>query len=119
MADMMVIGGWRDASYEYLMMDDCWLSKERTNKGKLQADPARFPSGIKALADYFHKLGLKFGIYEDYGTKTCAGYPGSLGYFDIDAQTFAYSGVWTISSLMDVGFPEFGQALVKTGQKKD
>ena len=53
----------------------------------------RFPSGIKALADYVHKLGLKFGIYADYGTRTCAGYPGSLGHLETDARTFAEWGV--------------------------
>ena len=123
MADMLVIGGWRDAGYEYLMMDDCWLSKNRTLEGKLQADPDRFPSGIKALAEYCHKLGLKFGIYEDYGTETCAGYPGSLGHFDIDAQTFAewgvdyvkFDGCHSDPATMDVGFPQFGEALARTG----
>ena len=45
------------------MLDDCWSSMERSSKGELMADPDRFPSGIKALADYVHKLGLKFGIY--------------------------------------------------------
>ena len=54
---------------------------------------SRFPSGIKALADYVHKLGLKFGIYADYGTRTCAGYPGSLGHLETDARTFAEWGV--------------------------
>ena len=53
----------------------------------------RFPSGIKSLADYVHKLGLKFGIYADYGTRTCAGYPGSLGHLETDARTFAEWGV--------------------------
>ena len=53
----------------------------------------RFPSGIKALAGYVHKLGLKFGIYADYGTRTCAGYPGSLGHLETDARTFAEWGV--------------------------
>lgn len=40
-----------------------------------------------------HSLGLKFGIYQDYGTHTCAGYPGIIGYEAIDAQTFADWGV--------------------------
>ena len=50
--------------------------------GMLQADKDRFPGGIKALADYVHDLGLKFGIYEDYGTETCAGYPGVIGHME-------------------------------------
>ena len=61
----------------------CW------RRGLLQPDAARFPSGIKALADYVHSKGLKFGIYEDYGNFTCAGYPGILGSLQVDANTFA------------------------------
>ena len=52
-------------------------------RGLLQPDGARFPSGIKALADYVHSKGLKFGIYEDYGNYTCAGYPGILGHLKV------------------------------------
>ena len=65
----------------------------RSPEGKLQPDPKRFPSGIPALADYVHKLGLKFGIYEDYGNLTCGGYPGILGHLQTDANTFAEWGV--------------------------
>ena len=53
-----------EAGYEYIMMDDCWLSHNRTEDGRLQPDPARFPSDLPALVNYCHKLGLKFGIYE-------------------------------------------------------
>ena len=97
-----VTGSWLEAGYEYIMMDDCWLSHQRTEEGRLQPDPERFPSGLPALVNYCHKLGLKFGIYEvlrfiimtlnireylqDYGTKTCAGYPGSLGHLETDAK---------------------------------
>ena len=59
----------------------------------MQPDGARFPSGIKALADYVHSKGLKFGIYEDYGNYTCGGYPGILGHLEEDAKTFADWGV--------------------------
>lgn len=85
----MVSEGYLDAGYEYLIVDDCWMAKERDESGRLQSDPDRFPSGIKALADYVHGKGLKFGLYEDYGTKTCAGYPGILGHLQTDAETFA------------------------------
>ena len=61
---MQVTEGWLEAGYEYIMMDDCWLSQERTAEGRLEPDPARFPSGLPALVKYCHKLGLKFGIYE-------------------------------------------------------
>lgn len=62
MADLMVSDGWRDAGYEYLCIDDCWMAPERDSKGRLQADPKRFPSGIKHLANYvsFRADGLFF-----------------------------------------------------------
>jgi alpha-N-acetylgalactosaminidase len=78
-ADRMVADGFLELGYEYIMLDDCWLAEKRDeNTGRLQPDPKRFPSGIKALADYVHSKGLKFGIYEDYGFLTCAGYPGIM-----------------------------------------
>jgi len=88
-ADLMVSEGYQAAGYEYVNVDDCWPAQERAADGRLQGDPVRFPSGMRALADYIHAKGLKFGIYEDTGTKTCAGYPGSLYHMQLDAQTFA------------------------------
>lgn len=75
-------------------IDDCWQNRTRDPISlRLQADSARFPHGIKALADYMHARGLKLGIHTDYGTSTCEGYPGTpLEYQQIDAQTFA--GRW-------------------------
>ena len=52
MADRMAADGYKEAGYEYVIIDDCWLAKERDPDDKLQPDPKRFPSGIKALADY-------------------------------------------------------------------
>jgi len=93
MADFMVFSGMKAAGYEYINIDDCWLDKQRSKDGLLVPDPKRFPSGIKALADYVHKLGLKFGIYEDCGSATCGEYPGSLGFEYLDVMTFAHWGV--------------------------
>lgn len=76
-------------SYEYINLDDGWSEKERDPLGRLVGNKLKFPSGIKALADYVHSKGLKFGIYSDAGSMTCAKYPGSLGYEAVDAQTFA------------------------------
>ena len=76
MADRIVEDGYRDLGYEYIIIDDCWSLRERVD-GKLVADPALFPNGMKALADYIHSKGLKFGMYSCAGTKTCAGYPSS------------------------------------------
>ncbi len=88
-ADAMVSSGMRDAGYDYVNLDDCWAASARDADGHLRADPAKFPHGMKALADYVHARGLKLGIYEDVGTKTCAGYPGSYGHVQDDAGTFA------------------------------
>ena len=78
-ADAMVINGMKDAGYQYINLDDCWHG-ERDAQGFIQPDPKRFPSGMKALADYVHSKGLKLGIYSDAGWKTCGGKPGSRGH---------------------------------------
>ncbi|HEX7804509.1 MAG TPA: glycoside hydrolase family 27 protein [Pseudoxanthomonas sp.] len=92
MADAMVSSGMRDAGYRYIVIDDCWHG-ERDRDGFIQADPQRFPSGMKALGDYIHAKGLKFGIYSDAGRKTCGGRPGSQGYEFQDALQYARWGV--------------------------
>ena len=76
MADAMVTSGMRDAGYQYLVIDDCWQI-DRDAQGNILPDPERFPSGMKALADYVHSKGLKFGLYSDAGTLTCQKRPGS------------------------------------------
>src|SRR6266700_861045 len=86
-ADAMVASGMRDAGYRYVNLDDCWQG-ERDARGFITADSQRFPSGIKALADYVHAKGLKLGIYSDAGWKTCGGRPGSRGYEYQDALTY-------------------------------
>jgi len=93
MADAMVSSGMRDAGYKYLILDDCWLAPERDSLQNLQADPKKFPDGMKALGDYIHSKGLKFGIYNCAGTKTCAGFPGTHGHEYQDALTYASWGV--------------------------
>lgn len=92
MADQIVEEGYRDAGYEYVIIDDCWSLKERV-EGKLAADPALFPHGMKYLSDYIHSKGLKFGMYSCAGFLTCAGYPSSYGYEYQDAKQFAEWGV--------------------------
>ncbi len=87
-ADAMVSSGLRDAGYTYINIDDCWHG-QRDADGFIQPDPKRFPSGMKALADYVHARGLKLGIYSDAGTETCAGRPGSLGHEYQDALQYA------------------------------
>jgi alpha-galactosidase len=92
MADAMVGSGMRDAGYEYLVVDDCW-QVARAPDGTIIADPLRFPNGIAALAEYVHGRGLKLGIYTDAGFYTCQGRPGSYGYEQQDAETYAAWGV--------------------------
>ena len=92
-ADKMVEQGLLDCGYEYLVIDDCWSLRKRDEEGRLIADPEKFPHGMKAVADYVHSKGLKFGMYSCAGNLTCAGYPGSFEHEFIDADTFASWGV--------------------------
>ncbi|MFA3782234.1 glycoside hydrolase family 27 protein [Melioribacteraceae bacterium 4301-Me] len=92
MADAMVASGMKDAGYQYIVIDDCWHGY-RDSLGFIHPDPNRFPSGIKALADYIHSKGLKFGIYSDAGWETCQSKPGSRGHEYQDALTYAKWGV--------------------------
>ena len=91
-ADAMVEGGFRDAGYEYIFIDDLWQGG-RDRHNNIIPDPKKFPSGIKALADYVHSKGLKLGIYSDAAQLTCGGWTASLGFEDQDARTFASWGV--------------------------
>ena len=100
-ADVMVSSGMKDAGYVYLNLDDNWMATSRDSSGNLRADPTRFPSGMKALGDYIHSKGLKFGIYGDHGLLTCYHYyngpssaqSGSYGKETRDANTYASWGV--------------------------
>jgi alpha-galactosidase len=96
----MVSSGMKDAGYQYVVVDDCWFDPQRDSAGNLRANPTKFPSGMKALGDYIHSKGLKFGIYEAPNEKTCAqgvgtypGSTGSKGHEVQDAATFASWGV--------------------------
>ena len=97
MADALQTDGYVAAGYKTISIDDCWESGTpgvlRRPGEPLQMNASRFPSGPKALADYIHARGAKFGIYSDEGTQTCQGYYGSRGYEDLDARTFASWGV--------------------------
>ncbi len=91
-ADAMVASGMRDAGYQYIVIDDCW-QVSRDADGNIVVDPDRFPSGMKALADYVHSKGLKFGLYSCAGEFTCGGRPGSKGHEYQDARQYAAWGV--------------------------
>jgi len=92
MADAMVKSGMKEAGYQYVVIDDCWQASRDSN-ANIVANLQRFPRGIKALADYIHSLGLKFGIYSDAGAFTCQKRPGGLGHEYQDALMYASWGV--------------------------
>ncbi len=104
-ADAMVRLGLDKLGYNQVNIDDCWMQRTRDANGNLQVDTTRFPgtdprlpagssaNPLKALGDYIHSKGLKFGIYEDAGYETCQGAAGSYGHFQQDADLYASWGV--------------------------
>jgi len=124
MGDHLVSDGYYDLGYKTIHIDDCWLEMNRSADGKLVPDQQRFPHGIDGLASYLHNKSVRLGIYECVGWKTCGGYPGSYGYEEVDAQTFAswgidhlkYDGCFANDSMMNTGFNKMGQSLLATGR---
>jgi len=119
-AAAMVADGMKAAGYDYVNIDDCWAEPQRDASGNLVPNPAKFPDGIKPVADYVHSLGMKLGIYEDSGTHTCSssGFPGSLGHEYQDALTFAEWGVDYLK-YDDCDIPASGQNVAATVQRYD
>jgi len=125
MAERLMRDGYRAAGYEYVGIDDCWMAGTRDGDGRMLADPERFPSGIKALADFAHARGLKLGLYSDIGLKTCERYPGMAGHMEIDAETFAsweidylkVDGCFANFDMYGVLYPELGRLLNQTGRQ--
>lgn len=133
-ADAMAANGMRAAGYRYVIIDDCWFDPQRDANGNLNPNAERFPSGMRALGDYIHRRGLKFGMYEVPTEKTCAqrggAYPGatgSAGHERQDARRFASWGVdylkydWcspdgTIEDQV-AGFAKMRDALAATGRR--
>jgi Alpha galactosidase A len=125
-ARLLVDHGYLAAGYRYVQIDDCWSTKKRNaTTGDLEADPIRFPRGMRALADDLHGMGLLLGLYGDIGTETCAGYPGFAGHFEQDAHRLAID--WLVDSIKvdcchsnrktyNATYPAFGQALNSTGR---
>lgn len=124
-ADAMLEKGFLDAGYNIVSVDDFWMARERDEHGDLMPDPERFPSGMKALGDYLHERGFKFGLYAGAGVLTYAGKAGSFGYERQDAKKFAEWGVDLLK--YDFGyvapgndaahlFRRMGQALRESGR---
>ena len=122
-ADAIASNGMKDAGYQYVVIDDCW-QVERDESGNIVVDPKHFPSGMKALADYVHSKGLKFGLYSDAGAKTCAGRPGSQGHEYQDALQYARWGVdylkydWCSTETRNAqeAYATMSKALLSTGR---
>ena len=125
MAEAMVSSGMVAAGYDHIFIDDGWQGG-RDNRNNLIPDPAKFPSGIKALADFVHSKGIKLGIYSDAAPLTCAGYTASLHFEDQDAKTFAkwevdylkydYCGAPEDSATAKIRYKTMGDALRKSGR---
>ena len=124
-ADALVASGLAAAGYNTIHLDDCILDKAGRDNvtHELRADPVRFPSGFKALADYLHAKNLAFGFYTAESSTTCGGWPGSAGYEALDAQTFASWGVDYLKAdgcgpadYYPVGYPALGAALQASGR---
>jgi alpha-galactosidase len=122
-ADALLSSGMRNAGYEYIVLDDCWQSG-RDSAGNILADPQKFPSGMKSLADYLHSKGFKFGLYSCAGTMTCAKRPGSRGYEYADARQYALWSVdyvkydWCHTSTQDAraSYTLMSEAIRKAGR---
>jgi len=122
MADIVATNGMKAVGYQFINVDDCWAYARNSN-GLIQPDPTTFPEGMKALANYVHADGLKFGVYTDHGTTTCAGRPSSYGYEYIDANTYASWGVdylkddncnWPPNDIPAVDYSNMSQALMES-----
>lgn len=122
--DSLVSLGLKDLGYNYVNLDDCWQAAERDESGRVVPDSKRFPSGMKALGEYIHSKGLKFGIYSSAGFKTCQAFPASLGLEELDAAAYKEWGVDYLkydNCFTDHGtpyqrYPPMGQALDATGR---
>jgi alpha-galactosidase len=122
-ADSLVSSGMKDAGYQYVVIDDCWQIS-RDSAGNIVVDARNFPNGIKPVADYVHSKGLRFGIYTDAGRRTCEGRPGSYGYEELDARTYATWGVdyvkvdWCNAEGIDAPtqYAKIRDALLKSGR---
>ncbi|XP_026316102.1 alpha-N-acetylgalactosaminidase-like isoform X2 [Hyposmocoma kahamanoa] len=123
-ADAFYTEGYQEAGYEYIIIDDCWSERTRDEFGSLVPDRKRFPRGMKYIADYIHKRGLKFGMYTNIAYDTCMRYPGSRGYFEKDAKLFAswdvdylkVDGCFVAESYLDHAYIDLGKALNETGR---
>ena len=101
------------AGYKSIHIDAGWLLPTRDHAGNLQVDPAKFPSGITALSDYVHSLGLQLGGYTDLAKGSCGTGPGSLGFYEQDALWFANVAKLDYLKVVDFAAPVCVPPLLK------
>ncbi len=120
-ADAFVSLGLINHGWSYINIDDCWQADRNPQTGEIICDP-RFPD-MKALADYIHSKGLKFGTYTSIAGMTCQLRPGSLGFFDKDVQTYSNWGVdfvkvdWLGGDNPQNAYKQFGDAIRKHSRR--
>ena len=123
-ADALIESGMQGLGYRYVVIDDAWHESVRDDNGDLTENRWAFPHGLRWLADQIHGRGLRFGLYTDAGTRTCQGYPGSLGHEASDAAKFARLGVdlmkvdWchTAGLRGRTTYPTWTEAILATGR---
>ncbi|XP_075986024.1 alpha-N-acetylgalactosaminidase-like [Anticarsia gemmatalis] len=123
-ADTFYEQGYQEAGFEYIIIDDCWAERHRSKRGQLIPDKKRFPRGMKFLAEYIHARGLKFGMYTNIASITCMKFPGSKGYFEVDAKTFAewdidylkVDGCFVTENYLKTAYISLGKSLNETGR---
>ena len=129
MIDRIVEDGYLEAGYQYVNIDDCWMSMQRDPKTfRLLPNQTRFPSGIDGLAKYAHSKNVLLGLYEDIGTLTCARYPGTYyqgkDHTYIDAETFSdwkidsikVDGCYADNKQFNITYVEYSKALSEVGK---
>lgn len=122
MAQQLASLGLDKLGYRYVNIDDCWSALARNKNGTLSEDAVRFPSGIGALSEKIHKLGLLFGMYTDIGSKTCGGYPGLNNAIDIPQfvdwkiDSLKVDGCYADVKEMKKLYTDLGAALNATGR---
>jgi len=116
-ADRLKAEGFVEAGYKYILIASCWQAETRDPEGNLRPDPRRFPNGIKPLAKYLRRLGMKLGLSLSLGDSTCAGrFEGSRGHYDQDAKAMADWGVDMVKAQgCFLHYEEFDEAYVMMG----
>ncbi len=124
LVDSVIDLGLDKFGYKYINVDDCWQASTRDSNGKIQSDPIRFPSGMKALGEYIHSKGLKFGIYSSAGFKTCEAFPASLGmeyndvmsYVEFEVDYLKYDNCYTDKAPPNKRYKIMSEAIGRSGR---